>query len=52
MVKNLDSYILILEIRKYVKHFLCDIRELNYSEIAGDLGKFREPKIPGNLKMI
>ena len=50
--KNLDSYILILEERKYFKRYLCDTREPNYSEIDVDLGKPRGPKIQGHLKMI
>lgn len=43
--KKYDSYILILEERKYFKHYLCNTREPDYSEIAGDLGKPRGPKI-------
>lgn len=31
---------------------LCDRRKLDYSEIVGDLGKLKGPKIPGHLKII
>ena len=41
-----------LEERKYFKHYLCDTREPDYSEIDGDLGKPRVSKSQGHLKII